>query len=369
MLLAAIRKEFLLLWRDRGALISMFVLPIVFMAVFGSIFRFGVDAARTQTVVLVTAPGHTASARIAEAVAAMPGLRVLAVADRVAAEAAMAAQHDIVAALIVPTDFAPAHGRSALILLDPNLPSSVRLPIEGALRAAVVRTLLPADPALHQAIANATSVVAPAHAKAMLPQPSGFQVSVPGNAVLFAFFIALTVALSFLEERQSGTWQRQLASPVPRATLLIAKLVPFWLVSAVQLLFLFGFSYAVFQLKIAGSVAALLIISLCVSLCAVSLGLLYATFGRTQKQLGSIGSIVTLVMGLLGGCMIPRLIMPESFRFIGKLVPQAWALDGYYAALIAPHTGIADVIGPASALLGFAVLFLLIGIVRFRFDK
>ncbi len=74
------------------------------------------------------------------------------------------------------------------------------------------------------------------------------------------------------------------------------------------------------------------------------------------------------VMGLVGGCMIPRLIMPEFFRTVGNAVPQSWALDGYYALLIRTGTGFADVAPQLGALVGFAAVFCIIGIARFRFE-
>src|SRR5687768_13832931 len=61
---------------------------------------------------------------------------------------------------------------------------------------------------------------------------SGFQVAVPGNAVLFGFFIALSVATQFASERRTGTWQRLLAAPVPRWQAIAGTLVPYYLIAA-----------------------------------------------------------------------------------------------------------------------------------------
>jgi ABC-2 type transport system permease protein len=192
---------------------------------------------------------------------------------------------------------------------------------------------------------------------------------VPGNAVLFGFFIALTVAMAFTNERKTGTWRRLLAAPVSRWQALLATLVPYFLVGIVQLAFLFGLGAGVFGMKVAGSLAALIVLSLCVVACSVSLGLLFAAIARTERQLGGVGSVVLLVMGLLGGCMFPRLVMPPFMKSLGLAVPHGWALDGYYAVLVREGTTIADIAPSIGALLGFAVVFATLGIALFRFER
>jgi len=196
---------------------------------------------------------------------------------------------------------------------------------------------------------------------------TALQIAVPGNAVLFGFFLALTVALAFTAERRSGAWRRLLASPVSRATALAASLVPYLVIGAVQLAFLFATGAWVFGMQIAGSLWALAVLSLAVVYCAVALGLLLAALGETERQLGSVGSVSLLIMGLLGGCMVPRLAMPPVMRALGQCVPHGWALDGYAAVVVRAGT-LGDIAPCALALVGFGTVFALIGIARFRFE-
>jgi ABC-2 type transport system permease protein len=368
MLLAGIKKDIALLLRDRGALISMFALPLIFIGVFGSMFKFGPEAGTPQKVGVYAAAGDTRGAAMRASVAATPGFAVVDMATPDAARAAVA-NESVAAALIIPPDFSPGDGRPVELAIDEGAAVQVRGPLTGALTGAVIRTLLPITPELARDLTN--PVVAKTPPQLAKPQEnlSGFQVSVPGNAVLFGFFIALTVAMSFSEEKRTGTWRRQLASPVSRASILLAKLVPFYIISLLQMTFLFGVGAAVFGMRVSGSIPAFIAVVAAVSLCAVSLGLVFASFGGSEKQLGSIGSVSTMVMGLLGGAMIPRLIMPDFFRSLGNIVPQSWALDGYYALLIRTGTGFADVAPQIGALLGFTALFCVFGISRFKFES
>src|SRR5262249_15610466 len=143
---------------------------------------------------------------------------------------------------------------------------------------------------------------------------TGFQVTVPGNAVLFAFFVSMVVAVSFAHERHTGTWRRLLAAPVPRWPALVGKLRAYYLISLGRVAFLFGIGIGVFGMKVAGSPTALIALTLCVSLCAVCFGLAIASFGGTERQIGSTAPIAILVMGLLGGCMFPRILMPAFMK-------------------------------------------------------
>jgi drug/metabolite transporter (DMT)-like permease len=116
------------------------------------------------------------------------------------------------------------------------------------------------------------------------------------------------------------------------------------------------------------SVAALVVLSMLVVLCAIAFGLLVASFGWTEKQIGSTVPVILLVMGLIGGCMFPRLLMPPFMQKLGQIVPHSWALDGYYAVLVREGTSIADIAPSLAALSAFAVGFAGLGLWRFKFE-
>jgi ABC-2 type transport system permease protein len=356
---AAIKKDVWLLLRDRGALVSLFLLPIIFIVAFGSMFKFGGDSGTPRPVPIYHAPGDARGEAIARALAATEGFAAVAVdsADEVRRRVA---RNTSGAGLVVP-----ASGPVELVI-DLAAPVQVRGPIQGALTGVVLRSLAPVP--LDKLPPFIEPRSPPGIAKP-LARISSFQVTVPGNAVLFGFFIALTTAMSFVVERRTGTWRRLLAAPVPRWKALLATLVPYYVVGIAQLGFLFGIGALAFGMQIAGSLAALVVLSLSVVLCAVCLGLVFAAFATSEKQLGGIGSVVLLVMGLLGGSMYPRLIMPPFMRSIGHAVPHSWAIDGYYDVLVRQGTSIADIAPSIVALLVFAAGFAGLGIWRFRFER
>jgi ABC-2 type transport system permease protein len=355
---ASVHKEVWILLRDRSRLISLFALPVVFIVVFGSMFSFGPARTRPRPIAIWYADGDPRGAAVEAALAANPGF---APAKKPSADDVRraVASEEVGAGFVVPSPAAPVE-----LVIDLGTPAQARAPLQGALTAIATRAVTPPGPPAPPAVEARSP---PGIAKP-LDNVSAFQVTVPGNAVLFGFFIAMTVALSFADERHTGSWRRLLAAPVPRWKLLLGKLVPYVLISMIQLAFLFGIGAGVFGMTVAGSVVALITLSIAVSLCATALGLLIASFGGTERQIGSAAPIVVLVMGLLGGCMFPRLLMPPIMKSIGHVVPHSWALDGYYDVLVRQGTSVADIAPNIAALLAFAAGFMTLGLFRFRFE-
>ena len=349
-------KDVQLLLHDRGRLLSLFAMPVIFIVVFGSMFKFGPDQGKPQPIAIWHAPGDARGEAIERALAETDGFAPQPAASADEVRRAVATE-DVIAGLVV------ASGPVELVI-DLAAPVQVRGPIQGALTGVVMRAMAPPIP-----MPTMIEAKSPPGLAKPVEHISGFQVTVPGNAVLFGFFIAMTVALSFASERRTGTWKRLLAAPVPRWRALVGTLIPYYLVGLVQLAFLFGLGIGVFGMQIAGSVTALVVLSMTVALCAVCFGLLVAAIGGSEKQIGSTVSVVLLIMGLLGGCMFPRIAMPPFMRSIGHVVPQSWAIDGYYDVIVRQGTTLADIAPSIGALLGFSALFAGLGLWRFRFEK
>jgi ABC-2 type transport system permease protein len=361
MIVAAIRKEMQVLLRDRSALTSLFVLPIVFMAVFGSIFSGEGGAAKPRLVAVVRGQGDQRAAAAVNAIATSGLFRVREEVRRERVEE-LVADEDVAAGLVFPPGFDPMAGVPAELIIDLGASPVVRGPLQGALAGLIGRSMFGAT-------APDVLVARSPHGARPLSGASAFQLLIPGNAVLFGFFLALTVGISFVEERKSGTFRRLLAAPVSRPVLLLARLVPYYLVGLVQMGFLFGLGAVGFGLRVGGSVLAFALLTAVMVFAAVSLGLLIASFSGTERQVGAIGSVCLLLMGLLGGGMVPRPLMPHTMQTIGLFTPHAWALEGYYDILVRQGTGIGDVVREILVVAGFGIGFALIGSLRFRFER
>jgi ABC-2 type transport system permease protein len=361
-LIPTLRKELLLLRRDPRALVRLIVLPLLFIGIFGYLFKTSGEKQREVQPIAVWNGAGPAGEPLTRALGG--SLFTVVLATSAGTVEAAVAHHDPVIGLIIPPDFDPAHDRRATLLIDPAESPMTAGPLRATAIAALTRGYT------HSAPPQVVDVRVPAGAARPLDDPSrSFQLAVPGSAVLFGFFIALTCALSFAEERRSGTWRRLLASPVPAWKLLAAKLVPYVALGTIQVGLLFAIGALGFGMQIGGSLPALAVLTVGVAACATTLGLLIAALSSTEKQISSLGSVLIMIMGLVGGCMFPRALMPHALQQVGLFVPHGWALEGYYALLIGRGTGFTDVLRPLGAVYGFALLFAAAGLRRFRFDQ
>jgi len=198
-------------------------------------------------------------------------------------------------------------------------------------------------------------------------------VYIPGFAVLFIFLTAQTTAQSIYEEKSTGSFRRLLAAPISKATLLVGKMMPNFITGLVQIIILFGAGVIIFPAFGLGRMAlgddplALVLVCLLILLCSTSLGMLIAAIARTEGQISGLSSVVLWGFGFAGIWLNQ---MPGSgfFEPISKVIPHYWAnlalLD-----LFVSGKGLEDIVSSILILLGFTAVFFAIGIWRFNFAK
>jgi ABC-type Na+ efflux pump permease subunit len=159
---------------------------------------------------------------------------------------------------------------------------------------------------------------------------------VPMFVVMFVFFLVLIAGWVFVAERRQGTLRRLQAAPLTRAHILMGKMVPCFALSVGQTLFLlfasrwlFGVRWGPADWRPMEQLAWLLPVVLCTSLAAMGLALLIAAVARSELQVAIFGGLLVLVLAVVGGCVLPREMMPEQTQFVTLLTPQGWALDAY----------------------------------------
>jgi len=108
-------------------------------------------------------------------------------------------------------------------------------------------------------------------------------------------------------------------------------------------------------------------VSLAAAATATGLGVLVAALARTEAQVGGLTVLLLLTLSALGGCFVPRLVMPGWLKAAGLITPHAWALDGYQDLLVRGY-GLVEVLPKVGALAVFALVFFAIGVWRFRFE-
>jgi ABC-2 type transport system permease protein len=201
----------------------------------------------------------------------------------------------------------------------------------------------------------------------------------PMFATMFAFFLVGFMAESILKEKEAGSFRRLLAAPIHPVTIIAGKMLAFIGVVFLQMLVLFGICNALFLMPLGNSPLGLLALTLALALAATGLGMLVGSLARTSKQAGSIGMLLGFVLFFAAGFIsafslkitgnVIEIGLPsEGFSFyLSQLTPHAHALDGYLK-LIFYGAGFMDILPNILALLGFAIIFFLVAMWRFKFD-
>src|SRR5262249_13870341 len=131
-----------------------------------------------------------------------------------------------------------------------------------------------------------------------------YQILVPSYTVMFAFFLVLTVGWLFVAERHQGTLKRLRAAPLSRTQIVVGKLLPCFLMSLFQGLFLLGAGRLVFGMSWGEHPWWLLLVVFTTSLAAMGMALLVATLARTETQVAIYGTLVVLVLAGISGCLM-----------------------------------------------------------------
>jgi len=200
------------------------------------------------------------------------------------------------------------------------------------------------------------------------------QFAVPGFTVLFAFLVSQATARSIYEEKKTGSFRRLMAAPLSKLQLLGGKLLPNFLVVLFQILVIFLTSSLLLpimgmdRLSLGQSPLTLFAISIMLALCSTSLGILIAAIAKTEAQIGGVSALFLWLMGFLGGTMVPLDVMSSPMlTTISKFIPHSYAVRAYKDVLTL-GTGFNTVLPALGVLLGFSILFFIIGLWRFDFD-
>ena len=198
---------------------------------------------------------------------------------------------------------------------------------------------------------------------------------VPGIVVLFVFLSASTVARAIYEERKGGSLRRLLSAPLSRSELMLGKMMPIWLLTLVQIVVIFAVGAFVLpllgigRLGIGNDPLAWAVTSMVIALCSTCLGIMIAALARTEGQISGLSNALLWVTGFLGGALIPLFLIQQfpTLDVLSRLVPQSWATRAYND-ILAGGASLVDVLPYLGVLLLFSAVFFIIGVSRFKYE-
>ena len=184
----------------------------------------------------------------------------------------------------------------------------------------------------------------------------------PGMALMFLMYTVSYGGRTLLTERNQGTLPRLMVSPTNSTQILGGKMVGIFLTGAAQMLILIFGTTVLFQLQWGNQIAVVALV-LAAVFGAVGWGMLVTAIAKTPGQVSAIGSALMLTFGILGGTFVNMDNMPVWFRYVTKITPNAWGVDGF--TTLALGGGLHDILTPILALSAMGLLLFAIAVILF----
>lgn len=159
---------------------------------------------------------------------------------------------------------------------------------------------------------------------------------VPGVMGLILMLIcAMMTSISIVREKETGTMEVLLASPVRPLWMIVAKMVPYFVLSCVNLVTILLLSAYVLHVPVAGNLFSLSLLSWIFIVVSLSLGLLVSTIARTQVEAMLFsGMVLMMPTVLLSGMIFPIENMPFPLQLISNVIPARWYITGVKKIMI-----------------------------------
>ena len=189
---------------------------------------------------------------------------------------------------------------------------------------------------------------------------------VPGLlGVILQMTMVMMTAMALTREIERGTMENLLSMPVTPIEVMLGKVLPFFIVGAVQVSVVLIAAKTIFGVPFVGSLWLLMLGVLVFVMALVVLGYVFSTLARTQMQAMQLTFFYFLPSILLSGFMFPFRGMPAWAQWIGETLPLTHFLRLIRGVMLKGAT-LADIAQPLLALTGFAVFFSLLALSRFR---
>jgi ABC-2 type transport system permease protein len=352
-------KEFTQLRRDRLTFAMMTVLPAVQLALFGYAIR--TEVRHLPTVVL----DQSLSRESRELLSVITNTGNFDIVGRVSSRAELAEQIGrgrASAAVVIPPDYATNVKRhrqaTAQVIVDAADPLSSQAALSGASLAGAVQSARLARPGASPPL---DVRVRPWYN----PTSDSATYIVPGIiGILLSLTLILIMSMAVVRERERGTLEQLIVTPISKASLMFGKITPFVIVGYVQMTVVIVLGALLFSVPVRGSLPLLYLLSFAFIVANLGIGLLISTVTRTQTQAMQLGFFFLLPNILLSGFMFPREAMPRIAQWLGLTLPLTYYLNVVRGVLL-KGSGLAYLWRDSLILVLFAAAMMAVSVRRF----
>ena len=344
--------------RDRRTMLILFGVPVVMMLIFG--FAITTDV-RNVKVSVVTAVMNPRIQQVVQRIDASEYFVVTHTVSNTQEAKQLLADYQADMAIVFSNDFANerySEQASVQFLVDYTDPNMAEQRVS-YIQQIIMDELRSQQTAQQQAIANTKLLYN--------PQMKSAYNFVPGiMGMLLMLICAMMTSVSIVREKERGTMEVLLVSPVKPLYIMIAKTVPYFVLSIFILISILLISKFILAVPIEGSVITILAVSLLYIVLALALGMLISVVSQTQVVALLIsGMLLIMPSTMLSGMIYPIESMPTVIQYISTIVPTRWYVSAIKKVMIM-GVGVNMIYEELIIMLGMTLLFLGIALKKFK---
>lgn len=362
-IISVIRKEFIQMRRDRMTLALIFMIPLVQLLLFG--YAIQTEVRHIPTVVFDQSLSQS-SRELTDAFSSSGYFDVIAAAESYQGVTDLIDSGQARAGIIYPPDFASRlqRGESAAVQVivdaSDNMVANQAMAVAGSIglikSQEVLFEKLPLQEAPYDIRVRPWYNPDGVTAYYMVPAILG---------IIVTMTMVIITAVAIVRERERGTLEQLIVTPIKPYELMIGKIVPYIALGYLQITVALLVGVIFFQVPIRGSLLQLYLLTLFFITASLGLGLMISNLAQNQMQAFQMAFFVMLPSIMLSGFMFPREAMPRIIYYISNIIPLTYYLD-IIRGIILKGIGFQYLYGQVAALFVFSLLFLGISTLRFK---
>jgi len=360
-------KEFIQMRRDRATVAMMLGIPVIQLLLFGFAIRMDV---RHLPMAVYDESRSQESRDLIQKLVATDNFDVTRQAASYAEANRLIDRGTVRAAIVIPEDFARSvkRGRptTAQLLVDASDPNTSQNAIAAA-QLVGQRKNIEILSSLSRTPARVETPLVDVRVRPLYnPALKSSIFIVPGIiGMILSITMMIITSMSVVREREAGTLEQLIVTPITRGEIMIGKIAPYVLVGYVQLTAVLTLGYFIFHVPIRGSLLVVYAVTFLFITANLGLGLFISTLAKTQAQAMQGSYFFFLPNVLLSGFMFPREGMPHVAREVGLLFPLTYYLQ-ILRGVILKGENFLDVLPQTGMLLLLALIFFGFSVKRFQ---
>lgn len=370
-LLAFIQKEVWHILRDKQSMLILLLMPVIQMILFG--FAITTEVKTTKLAVM-HADQSGACASLVAKISGNPYFDVIGTVGNLDEVERLFRRNEAKAVLVFPDQYdrlleqnkAQDKSTPLQLIIDAADPNETTLVINymNSILISEGSVVVGSEQAF---IHNENALVMPEIRMLYNPQMESAYLFVPGvMGLIFLLVCSLMTSVSIVKEKEMGTMEVLLVSPFKPVYIVISKVVPYFLLSMVNLSTILLLAYFVLGIPYGGHLGLIFLSSIVYILLSLSLGVLISTVAPNQ-QVAMVISLMGLMLPtiLLSGLIFPIQNMPIPLQIISNIVPARWYIASIRSVMI-KGLDIAFIWQELLIMLGMLLLFVVVSVKRFK---